>query len=164
MHACMHACMHTYIHTREGDWGERGLGGWEGGEQTEGERTTEHTRETRERGRRRQGRRQCRRTEPEALKFLRSVAQKRRSEKVGFRSVDQASLKSVAQKCQSEVLLGKVAQKKCRSEVLISSADQKKCGSEVLITCRSKVSLRRVKQLCSTSIAREVQVSGKSQL
>ena len=38
-------------------------------EQREGERTTEHTRETRERGRRRKGRGQCRRTEPEAVKY-----------------------------------------------------------------------------------------------
>ena len=36
----------------------------------EGGREDEHTRETRKRGRRRKGRGQCRRTEPEALKFL----------------------------------------------------------------------------------------------
>ena len=89
-----------------------------------------------------------------------------------FRSVDQVSLKSVAQKCQPEVLLRKVDEKKCRSEVLLRSVDQKKCGSEVLIRCRSKVSLRSVNQkLCSdvslrslVRVAREVQVSGKSQL
>ena len=69
MHAYIHTYVHACIHTREGDWGERGLGGWGGWEQREGERTTEHTRETRKRGRRRKGRGQCRRTEPEALKF-----------------------------------------------------------------------------------------------
>ena len=64
--------MHTYIHTyiREREIGERvAWGDGEDGERREGERTTEHTRETRERGRRRKGRGQCRRTEPEALKF-----------------------------------------------------------------------------------------------
>ena len=45
-------------------------GDGENGERREGERTTEHTRETRERGRRRKGRGQCRRTEPEALKYI----------------------------------------------------------------------------------------------
>ena len=45
------------------------MGGWGGW--GEGERTTEHTgEETRERGRRRKGRGQCRRTEPEALKYI----------------------------------------------------------------------------------------------
>ena len=63
----MHACIHIYI--REREIGEReAWGDGEGGEQTEGERTTEHTRETRERAGRRKGRGQCRRTEPEALK------------------------------------------------------------------------------------------------
>ena len=41
------------------------------GEQSEGERTTEHAgEETRERGRRIRGRGQCWRTEPEALKYI----------------------------------------------------------------------------------------------
>ena len=48
-------------------------GDGEDGEQREGERTIEHTRETRKRGRRRKGRGQCRRTEPEALKFGETV-------------------------------------------------------------------------------------------
>ena len=39
------------------------------GEQREGVRTTKHARGTRKRGRRRKGKGQCRRTEPEALKF-----------------------------------------------------------------------------------------------
>ena len=61
--------MHTYI--REREIGEReAWGDGEAGEQREGERTTEHTRETRETGRRRKGRGQCRRTEPEAVKFV----------------------------------------------------------------------------------------------
>ena len=70
LYTYIYTCLHTYIHTREGDWGESGFGDGEDGERREGERTTEHTRETRERGRRRKGRGQCRRTEPEALKFL----------------------------------------------------------------------------------------------
>ena len=114
--------------------------------------------------------------------------------KLSIRSVNQkcgSMLKSVDQKkCRSDVLLRSVDQKKCRSEVLLRSVDQKKCGSEVLIRCRSDVSLRSLvragkSQLCcaglvrevqvsssswkiatffSTSVAREVQVSGKSQL
>ena len=40
------------------------------GRMGEPERTEEHTRGTRARGRRRQARCQCRRTEPEALKFV----------------------------------------------------------------------------------------------
>ena len=60
--------MHTYI--REREIGERqAWGDGEDGEQREGVRTTKHTRETRERGRRK-GKGQCRRTEPEALKFM----------------------------------------------------------------------------------------------
>ena len=31
MHAYIHTYVHPCIHTREGDWGERGLGGWGGG-------------------------------------------------------------------------------------------------------------------------------------
>ena len=69
MHAYIHTYVHACIHTREGDWEERGLGGWGGWEQREGE----HTRETRKRGRRRKGRGQCRRTEPEALKLCRNL-------------------------------------------------------------------------------------------
>ena len=60
--------MHTYIPEREIGHREA-WGDGEDGEQREGERTTEHTRERRERGRRKKGRGQCRRTEPEAVKF-----------------------------------------------------------------------------------------------
>ena len=96
---------------------------------------------------------------------LSSVAHKCPSEKVWFRSVDQVSLKIVAQKCQSDVLFIKVDQKKCRSEELLRSVHQKKCGSEVLIRCLSKVSLRSVNQkLCSGVSLRTLVRAGKSQL
>ena len=47
------------------------------GRMGEPERTEEHTRGTRARGRRRQARCQCRRTEPEALKYKPSISEGR---------------------------------------------------------------------------------------
>ena len=111
----------------------------------------------------------------------------KRASKVLLRSVDQKQcgsevlMRRVPQQCWSEVSIRCVAQK-CRSEVLLRlrSVDQKKCGSEVLIRCFSTVSLRSVNQkwcsnvslrslvragksqLCSASLAREVQVSSSS--
>ena len=59
LHTYIYTCIHTYIHTYErGRLGREWLGGM--GRMGSGGR---------ERGRRRKGRGQCRRTEPEALKF-----------------------------------------------------------------------------------------------
>ena len=70
-----------------------------------------------------------------------------------FRSVDQVSVKIVAQKCRSEnVSLRNVAQK-CRSEkVWFRSVDQ-----VYRVLARAGKS-----RLCSTSLVRKVQVSSSS--
>ena len=71
---------------------------------------------------------------------VRSVGQKCRSE-VWIRNVDEkgyseVSISSVAQKCQSEVLLEILAQK-FRSEVLLRSVDQKSVDQRCDQKCRS---------------------------
>ena len=58
---------------------------------------------------------------------LRGVNQKCRSGKLSLRSVDQVSVKIIAQKCQSKVSIRKSVAQKCCSEVSIRESVVQKC-------------------------------------